>query len=336
MRKTASILTWALVVATGGVAFGGTLHVPADFETLQEAVDAARSGDKIVVAAGRHYMTAEVRDKKRLRIEGEEGAILDGQGADVILGLAGCKNVRVSRLRLQHGQHGAIVTDSVGVSFKGCEVLEMSGEAVYVHRARKVSFADGHLQWVGVGVATEDTTNRVKVLRNRIEDCAQNAILVKGDRSVISGNAVRACGNDGIGVWGDRNKIVGNDVSECDDDGIEVWKAERNLFKRNVVRDVDEVGFQVENGRSNRFVGNQVEEARDCGFWIVESSDTFTKNVVTNCSPYGFEMVVGGNKLVRNEVSGSAEFDLFEHENLSPPNTYKRNTFGTTHLDAPP
>ena len=205
MRRTVPVLTMALVVATGGVAFGGTLQAPADFETLQDAVDAARDGDHSVVATGRHHVTAEVRDEKRLRNQGAEGAIL---------GFVGCTGVRISRLRLRYGQRGAIVTDSVGVSFEGCEVPEKSGEAAYAHGAPNVSFADGHIQRVGVGVATVDTTNRVKGPSNRIEVCSRNATLAKGDRCVISGNAARGCGNDGIGIRGDRNEA--SDCTELD------------------------------------------------------------------------------------------------------------------------
>jgi len=70
------VLTFSLVTAVPVSAAPATVwHVPDDCDTIQEAVDGANPGDKIIVAAGDWYGALVT---KAVEIRGEDGAVIVG------------------------------------------------------------------------------------------------------------------------------------------------------------------------------------------------------------------------------------------------------------------
>lgn len=93
MKTKAAILVVLLsflliVVAEVGIA--RELHVPGDYVSIQEAVDAAVEGDVIVIAPGRYYETFVIKNKLNLTIRADAIIPEELQGwqrADAIAGI---------------------------------------------------------------------------------------------------------------------------------------------------------------------------------------------------------------------------------------------------------
>lgn len=69
------------LTAITGTVYAGTIHVPGDFQSLNDAVQAAQSGDEIIVAAGEH--PAGIRISKSITVRSEAGpeeTVLRGTG----------------------------------------------------------------------------------------------------------------------------------------------------------------------------------------------------------------------------------------------------------------
>lgn len=87
--RAAWLRTWAsagpvlAVLSLAGPAFGATLRVPADFATIQAAIDAAVAGDEVLVAPGSYFESIDLRGKAiALRSEaGPSQTTIDGGGA---------------------------------------------------------------------------------------------------------------------------------------------------------------------------------------------------------------------------------------------------------------
>ena len=58
------------LTAITGTVYAGTIHVPGDFQSLNDAVQAAQSGDEIIVAAGEH--PAGIRISKAITVRSEQ------------------------------------------------------------------------------------------------------------------------------------------------------------------------------------------------------------------------------------------------------------------------
>src|SRR5207244_8104854 len=74
-KATVAILFLGLTAATFATATAAELHVPADYPTIQAAVDAAENGDRIQIAAGVYTGQVLISDK-RLTLAGSAGTVL--------------------------------------------------------------------------------------------------------------------------------------------------------------------------------------------------------------------------------------------------------------------
>jgi len=85
------LVACALVLGLGGQAIADTIHVPGDYSTIYQAIDAAVDGDVIEIAAGTYYGSYLSPQGKHIIISGvlnEDGShavILDGQQSGAIL-----------------------------------------------------------------------------------------------------------------------------------------------------------------------------------------------------------------------------------------------------------
>src|SRR5262249_55496568 len=105
------------------LAAAGTLHVPADFGTLQDAADAAATGDTIVVHKGSYAESVAVTGKTGLLIRGAGQPVIDATGLDIGLTLDGCSDVEVRGLRFAGATDQSLwVKNSSTVQVHHCRV----------------------------------------------------------------------------------------------------------------------------------------------------------------------------------------------------------------------
>ena len=77
MKRVGLTTATVVTLSWAGSALSGTLSVPSDFATIQAAVDAAVSGDTVLVASGTYTGTGNKNinpGSKELAIQSESGA----------------------------------------------------------------------------------------------------------------------------------------------------------------------------------------------------------------------------------------------------------------------
>lgn len=176
------VFGWASLQATGAV-----LGVPAQYASIQAAVDAAASGDEIRIAAGT-YTEQVMITGKNLRLVGEPDAVLkafpgmtavtlpqDDVPRALLLGIVYCDHVLVSGLTLDGGRLGDISLALGGAIFHG------SGGSVERCTFRGFRGESG-LNWaLALAAGNFGVLNRplqdLSVLRNVFEDNTQSLIL---------------------------------------------------------------------------------------------------------------------------------------------------------------
>ena len=77
-----ALLAWVLL-SLWGSAFAADIYIPDDYPTIQEGIDAATTGSKVIVRDGTYLLTAALDFKgKAITVKSEKGlgnCILDGR-----------------------------------------------------------------------------------------------------------------------------------------------------------------------------------------------------------------------------------------------------------------
>ncbi len=174
-------LAAAAVLAAAVAARADDIRVPQDYRTIQQAVDAARPGDRVLVSRGRHRGPVVVS---------ANGIEIVGNGARLV----------APRARRSHTEG-----DRVGPA--------MLVRAHYV-TVRGLTFERGGLVVLGDGASIEDNTFQPLARRGNWEG---TALRVEGDGAAIRANTVDAATltwGTGISVVGNGAVVEGNQVTD--------------------------------------------------------------------------------------------------------------------------
>jgi len=111
----------------------GTIVVPDDYPTIQEAINHASEGDTVFVRSGTYYGQVIVNKTVSLIGENRHTVVLDGSslGVETLTITAG--NVGVSELQITDGYFSAIVIHGGNTTISNC-IITING--IYIDSAR--------------------------------------------------------------------------------------------------------------------------------------------------------------------------------------------------------
>jgi hypothetical protein len=240
MKRTSGILfvlvlvvNLGLVVAAPVVADANIIHVPDDYDTIQEAIDAASDYDTIMVAAGL-YEEAVVIDKS-LTLEGAQAGVdaRTRSGAETIIepdneeiGIsiltAASRIVVIDGLTVQNGAH-AIATPEFGlmaanITVKNVAVLHPGDFGISLTFTINANVEHCYVEDAKVAInagAVLPAPPTVAIFRdNEVVNSEFGITGYLGD-SLIEGNLIRDFANGGVGISAQflNTEIKNNTVS---------------------------------------------------------------------------------------------------------------------------
>jgi nitrous oxidase accessory protein len=194
----------ALATLLSTAASAVTIEVAAEPGRVAAAIAAAASGDRLVLAAGRHVGPIVV--DRALTIEGDPGAVLDGGGAGRVV------TVDAPQVVLR----GLTVTGS------GRDLAAEDGGVFVTARATGALIEDNRLAGNLIGINLKGPKAAI-VRRNRVEGS-------RGAQMSERGN--------GVSIWNSPGSVVeGNEISHGRD-GIFVLTSRENVLRNNRFRDL--------------------------------------------------------------------------------------------------
>lgn len=168
----------AILLATASPALTATLHVPADYATIQSALDAASPGDVVQVAAGEYEATGLLmRSGVTLRGNPADPAsvVITGQTPDYQLTAFDLDEpVAVLGVRFQSGKRALNITRSQ-ITIEDCEIHSFNGgygwtgkgihafEATVIVRRCKISHVSAWHHQTGSGAGASFSTSIVDI-----------------------------------------------------------------------------------------------------------------------------------------------------------------------------
>jgi len=266
-----------------GLPSGATVHVPGDYATIQEAVNAAGAGGKVFVDAGTYSENVVIRDSG-LRLHAAGKAVLDGtdlKGIGIlVLGTTSqpVRGVEVSGFEVKNFERGIIVQFGDSAVIRGNEVHHNVDKVppLVLGEATGIELAPGFFS---------------EVTENAVHDNGQGGIqlrvgaadnLVKGNQIYENGtqsDGATEMGGQGIlltGAGTTRNLVEENVIDRNWGRGILLTRPvglapiTGNTLQRNHLEGNQRSGIAVMDAAANNFIlqndarGNNLSNLAPC------------------------------------------------------------------------
>jgi len=314
----------AVVLASTIPGSAATLLVPAEYSTIQAAVNAATSGDTIQIAAG-VYTNQVVITNKNLTLSGSPGAVLRatpgmqqsfmpaaGTNATVVplIGIFRTTNVVVSGLTLegerladsQPGEFIGIRFLAAGGRVEDCRITGFRGESIdSTNGGQGVAIVNPHR--FGLGQINLD------ILRSTFADNAESIVL-KGDvPTAPPPNTNWNPESLSTTFTVNDNIIVGNGPDATGAQyGIFIWAGAGGEVKRNTITDHSFTGDYSFYNNSAWAFGVIADDGADYGVTNLEALQPmhFEENIFRSNQIHMALIRADGSTIVNNSFEGTA------------------------------
>ena len=261
-----SILIWLLGSGVQVTEARSVLHVPKDFATIQEAVDAAGSGDIIQVARGTYAEPVVIDGKTGLRLYGRN-SVLQGSQEQTGIMIVDSDRIRIQGFIVDGFHTGIVLDDTHGSRIHNVETRNNVNPAH--SRSEAIANHDG-LQLIA--------SHNNLITNVFAHDNGHNGITLKGgsNNNILRGNTTNDNGKHpsmvaspaGCGVQISRGGTTGNNNNTITDSeslrnafGILVSSARDsfpgssgNLIGGNEVHQNGRSGIDLGDGSSGNFI----------------------------------------------------------------------------------
>ncbi len=174
---------------------------------------------------------------------------------------------------------------------------------------------------------------RVRVAKNRVEDCGQGvSLIINADDAVVEKNTFRRSGQGGtVFTSSQRTTITKNKYFALGGGAISVHAlAGEAMIEKNKIKGTKGDAIRV-GGAGATVTRNKVQDVEGRGILVVGVDGTYEKNVVTNATTDGIRIHTAGNTFIKNSARGSGGSDLFSTRPVED-NTFTNNKFGVSNI----
>ena len=278
------------------------------FAIIQEAINKAISGDRIIVYAGTYNESLTINKKLDLFGEQKTTTIIDGnQTGDVLTISATLVNISHFTLRNSTQNNSkaiiritadhAIITDNIiqdgyhGISLEHC------GSSLIYDNIIQTNLGDGI--WA-------NQSNENEITYNTITDNRNGLFFYSSDDNTLEYNTIEDNQVDGVflNATCDRNTLTSNTISSNIENGVFLLDhCTSNILTENIIESNIGTGFKLENSSSNNLSSNQIENNLEYGVLVTGSTNTLWENTIGSNQRHGVFLFADDNTVVtRNTI----------------------------------
>ena len=298
-KSKAKIGIIAFVFLLASLAFAGsasakTIYVPTDYPTIQEAIDAASSGDTIFVYNGTYYEDGGVSiSKNNITLQGEDA------NTTIIHGMWTAEKVVY------------VTGDYVNVSDFTVAGSTASGYGIYVTGDNCIitdnSIIDGRY-----GIYLYDSDNSTVAYNNASERGYAGIYLYYSDYCVLKNNIANS-NYHGIHLYRLSNCVLDNNIANSNGyTGIYLSFSSNCVLKNNIADSNDNYGIYLRYS-GNCVLKNNIANSSDYGIYLYSSSGcNITANIVDS-NEYGIrlESTSTNNNITENNIVNNTKYGMY-------------------------
>ena len=240
----------------------GTIYVPDDYATVQEAINAASPGDTIYVRSGTYNENLIITKSLTLTGEDRDTTIITAQAwGSPAISITGQSNVTISNLTIRNdGIDGVYVNGCNNISLINNNIYSEYHEGVYIMNSSGIDLVDNDIQSngttgfaVGVWIGGSPQSG-FNLTGNNIHNSRTGMNIASLLNSTISSNIISNNTLHGISLsFSNGNNIAGNTISNNARAGIFLVSSSNNKVYNNNF--IDNLTWQVyrSGGQNNVF-----------------------------------------------------------------------------------
>lgn len=280
-----------------------TRLVPAQYPTIQDALDAAVNGDEIRVARGIYFEHVDFHDKRvvLVSLEGASRTVIDAQGTGAAVRIAGGQGPEtvLEGFTLRNG-FGDFSNPGGGLLLVGCSPVIRANRV----QENTSNFANGGAIHVRGGSPLLEA--------NLVHDNTGVGVFVEQNaHASLVGNVIRDSTESGIRLVNSPATVLENQVLDNDGGGVESLQGNATI-RRNLVAENFQFGVRVTGGPSTQVLDNRILDNRGSFAGGIDLFAAGTPRIAGNLirgntaqsfgSGGGIGMVNNSNALIENNV----------------------------------
>jgi polygalacturonase len=331
-------------------ALAETLRVPKDYEHIQDAIEAASTGDTIKVSKGTYPGGLRIVGHRDLTLKASGKVILDGEdlrdllyvgdstgvsvsgfrfvnASDTAIAIDGCDEVTLSKCTVETCRYGVVIVACEGVVVTKCSFDDVNGVAVIFDGSGGGMLPSGCVveksRFNGSGTETMSLGGQGNVVsKNRIMNVLDEGIRVEGENHTIEKNRIERTMEDGIYLRTTGHLVQKNVIRYAGEDGIDSDAGDCDLIS-NKIQTTGNKGIRIDSN-GNTVLKNKVIDPGDDGIDVTGEGNRIEKNLVKDCLDEAYRLRSGGNDIIRNKAKkcGTDVADSHPAEN-----NYEKNSF---------
>ncbi|MFQ6064890.1 MAG: NosD domain-containing protein [Candidatus Bathyarchaeia archaeon] len=285
---------------------------PADFHTIQEAINAANPGDIIYVYNGTYNEHVVANKTVSLLGENRSSTIIDGGRAPIVVDVT-ANNVVVSGFTIFNGGKGIRLWNSTD-SMIGDNYVMINDYGIYVDKSPNNTIIGnmiGGIQGVRIseyGIALYSSPN-TSIIENIIFTNNKEGILIEFSSNTKVIQNIILTSREGIRISHSSNNFISqNNITNNRDYGIQAIQSHNNTIIRNTITNTSELfmskpGITFSDSHFNRIIQNKITN-NYIGVAVASSSlNTISGNNISSNDYVGIRFDYPWTNY--NEVSGN-------------------------------
>jgi parallel beta-helix repeat protein len=336
-----------------------TIYVPADYPTIQKAIDAANPGDFVFVSIGSYYENIVIDKTITLIGEDKETTMIEGSPGKTTVWIKDVDGVKISGFNITGGPS---TVGDIGISFEHANNCIITGNIIYgnflgiwLHSHSSSNIIDGNLffnNFRGLQV----TSSNNEIINNDIFSNSNTGVWVHSSFIEITGNNILNNYHgiylyDSYNISISHNYFIGNGVfitghqlphynshiipvnNKVNDKPLYYYKDRNGLKIDNIL-----AGELILVNCNNSNISNLTINNTDIGIEIAWSSNTsLIDNEVRNNHINGIYIesstysMINGNKLINNFMGIRMQISTFYYPcayNILQNNEILNNSYG--------
>jgi parallel beta-helix repeat protein len=316
-----------------------------DFTTIQAAIDACVSGDKIHVYAGEYTENLVIDVSITLTGEDPATTIIDGGGGSNCIYVDNVM-VRITGFTIMDGRTNGIYLDDscAGSIIIGNTITGNGQDGIFMLGSDECTIKGNTIENNGYyGIYMRIDCDDNEIIGNTITgNYYENIFIFSGcDRNLVKGNKISYSETSwGIRIWAacDDNEIIGNTITGNYLANIYIYNdCPGNLVQGNEIS-YSETGqgiFMNYLCDESMIIGNEITDNAEEGIRMSGTPNSeISRNYVLRNGNYGIDLEYNDdyNTIKNNVALDNTTYDLYQ-DSTSDFNTWARNTYGTSSIN---